>query len=42
MRTIETARTILSTRPKEAMSDAVGLAAMALLIFAGFLAPAVI
>ncbi|MEM1162619.1 MAG: hypothetical protein AAGJ28_16935 [Pseudomonadota bacterium] len=42
MRTIQTARTILTSRPKEAMADAVGLAVVAVLIFAGFLAPAVV
>ncbi len=40
MRTIEKAQHIVATAPKDAMRDAVGLAAVALLIFAGFLAPA--
>lgn len=40
MQTIEKAHTILATAPREAMRDAVGLAAMVFLIFAGFLVPA--
>ena len=40
MRTLEKAHTILNARPKEAMGDAIGLVAMAFLIFGGFLVPA--
>lgn len=39
MRTIEKAHRILAHAPREAMNDALGLAAVAALIFAGFLAP---
>lgn len=39
MRTIQTARRILSTRPVEALNDAVGVTVMVLLVLAGFLAP---
>ena len=40
MRTIEKVQTILTEAPKEAMGDAIGLAAVAILIFTGFMAPA--
>lgn len=40
MATIIKARSILSIAPKEALSDALGLAAVAIMIFAGFLVPA--
>ncbi len=40
MRTIEKAHRILAHSPREAMNDALGLAAVVVLIFAGFLAPA--
>ena len=40
MRTIEKAHNILATTPKEALGDAIGLAAMVVMIFAGFLVPA--
>ena len=40
MRTIEKATKIWAHAPKEAMGDAIGLAAVAMLIFAGFLTPA--
>ena len=40
MRTLEKAQTIFNLSPKEATSDALGLAAMALLIFGGFMIPA--
>ena len=40
MQTLERASKILSTSPKEALGDAIGLAAVAIMIFAGFLAPA--
>ena len=40
MRTLEKAHKILNLTPKEAFGDAVGLAAMGLLIFGGFLVPA--
>lgn len=40
MRTIDRAAAILSIVPREAMRDAIGLAAMAFLIFGGFLVPA--
>ena len=40
MRTIEKAQAILAENPKGAMSDAIGLAAVAVLIFAGFVVPA--
>lgn len=39
MRTLQTAHRIFSTRPGEAMNDAVGVAAIVGLILAGFLAP---
>lgn len=39
MRTIRTAHRILSTRPCEALNDAVGVAVMVSLVLAGFLAP---
>ena len=39
MRTIQTARRILSTRPAEAMNDAIGVAAVVGLVLAGFLTP---
>lgn len=39
MKTLEKAQSILSQTPREAMNDAVGLAAVVALIFAGFLAP---
>jgi len=40
MQTLAKAQTILATAPQEAMRDALGLAGMGLLIFAGFLLPA--
>lgn len=42
MRTIQTARRILNTRPKEALDDAIGVAAIVGLILAGFLAPVIV
>jgi hypothetical protein len=39
MRTFETARRILNNRPAEAMNDVIGVAAIAGLVLAGFLAP---
>ena len=42
MRTLEKAHSILSQAPREAMNDAIGLAAVVALIFAGFLAPALL
>ena len=40
MRTIEKAHRILATAPREALSDAIGVAAMVLIIFGGFTLPA--
>ena len=40
MRTLEKAQTIFNLGPKEALGDVLGLAAMALMIFGGFLVPA--
>lgn len=40
MKTIEKAHEIVRLSPDEAMSDAIGLAAMALVIFGVFLSPA--
>ena len=40
MQTLERASSIINAAPKEALGDAIGLAAVAILIFAGFLAPA--
>ena len=40
MRTLEKAQTLFNLCPKEATGDALGLAAMALLIFGGFIVPA--
>ena len=40
MRTLQRAQDIIATNPKEALGDAIGIAAVAILIFAGFLAPA--
>ena len=40
MRTIGRAQDIVTFSPKEALSDAVGLAVVVLLIFAGFTMPA--
>ena len=37
MNTISKAQTILSSAPREAMRDALGLAGMGLMIFAGFI-----
>lgn len=42
MRTIERAQSILATAPDEAVRDAAGLAVLALLVFSGFLLPAVL
>lgn len=42
MRTIDRATAILTAAPREALRDAIGLAAMAFLIFGGFLVPAFI
>ena len=42
MRTLQTARRILSNRPTEAMNDAIGAAAFVALILAGFLAPVLV
>ncbi|MEL7469348.1 MAG: hypothetical protein AAFN27_12900 [Pseudomonadota bacterium] len=42
MRTLERASEIIKTAPKEALGDAIGLAAVAMLIFTGFLAPAIL
>ncbi|MEL6999729.1 MAG: hypothetical protein ACFB03_00570 [Paracoccaceae bacterium] len=42
MRTLERANEIIKTAPKEALGDAIGLAAVAMLIFTGFLAPAIL
>lgn len=39
MRTIERAQIIFAAAPGEALKDAAGLAALVLLIFAGFLVP---
>ncbi len=40
MRTISKAQRILAEQPQEAVSDALGIVAMAALIFAGFTVPA--
>ncbi len=40
MQTLERASSIINAAPKEALGDAIGLAAIAFLIFAGFLTPA--
>ena len=40
MRTLEKAHRIMSLTPKEAVGDALGLLAMGLMIFGGFLVPA--
>ena len=40
MQTLERANAIITSAPKEALGDAIGLAAVAIMIFAGFLAPA--
>ncbi len=40
MQTLERASSIINSAPKEALGDAIGLAAIAFLIFAGFLTPA--
>ena len=40
MRTLERAQTILTEAPKEAVGDAIGLAVVAIFIFAGFMTPA--
>ena len=40
MRMIRRTHAIFSTAPRDALGDVAGLAAMALLIFAGFLLPA--
>ena len=40
MRTLEKAQNILTHAPKEAVGDAIGLAVVAILIFAGFMTPA--
>lgn len=42
MRTIERAHAIFSASPAEAARDAAGLAVIALLVFAGFLVPAIV
>ncbi|MEM9062715.1 MAG: hypothetical protein AAGD13_19815 [Pseudomonadota bacterium] len=42
MRTLERAHEIVKSAPREALGDAIGLAAVAMLIFTGFLAPAVL
>jgi len=42
MRTIERARQILAHSPEAAMADALGLAAVVVVIFVGFLAPALV
>lgn len=42
MKTINRAQTIIEATPREALADAIGLAAIALLIFGGFLAPALL
>ena len=39
MRTFQTARRILSTRPTEALDDAIGFAVVVGVILAGFMAP---
>ena len=40
MRTLNKAQNILAECPREAIGDALGIAALALLIFAGFTVPA--
>ena len=40
MKTLERASSIITAAPKEALGDAIGMAAVAILIFAGFLTPA--
>ena len=40
MQTLQRANDIITANPKEALGDAIGIAAVAILIFAGFLAPA--
>ena len=40
MQTLQRAHDIIASNPKEALGDAIGIAAVAILIFAGFLAPA--
>lgn len=40
MNTLQRANDIIAASPKEALGDAIGIAAVAILIFAGFLAPA--
>jgi hypothetical protein len=42
MRTIEKAHAIISAAPGEAIREAAGIAVLALLIFAGFLLPALV
>ena len=42
MRTIERAQSIIAAAPGEALRDAAGLAVLALLVFSGFLLPAMI
>ena len=42
MRTIERAQAIISAAPVEAGRDAAGLALLALLVFSGFLLPAML
>lgn len=42
MRMIRRTHAIFSTAPRAALGDAAGLAVMALLIFAGFLLPALV
>ena len=40
MQMLQRANDIIAANPKEALGDAIGIAAVAILIFAGFLAPA--
>lgn len=40
MQTLERANAIIAAAPKEALKDAIGLGAVVILIFTGFLAPA--
>ena len=40
MQTLQRANEIIAANPKEALGDAIGIAAVAIFIFAGFLTPA--
>ena len=40
MHTLQRAQDIISSNPEEALGDAIGIAAIAIMIFTGFLMPA--